>query len=175
MHNRVWMPLFGILFSSALFANEAAEPTERGTTAVVPAYSRAYDPARDPYADGRDALALARDTDRRVLIELGGEWCQWCHVLERFWNRNARVRAALDRHFVLLKVNVSEENDNATFLAGLPPNLGFPHIYVAADDGQILHSQDTAEFLVDGHYDERRMLGFIERWRTPDDDVEAER
>ena len=133
---------------------------------TLPEYSRGYDPARDPFADGRDALALARQTQRRVLIALGGEWCQWCKALGNFLTGNARVRSQLDRHFVVLKVNVSEENDNAEFLAGLPPNMGFPHVYVTADDGRVLHSQDTAQFLSDGRYDEARILAFIERWRA---------
>ncbi len=147
------------------------------TSAVVaeglPSYSQGYDPARDPFADGRDALALAQRTQRRVLIELGGEWCQWCKALDRFLSDNERVHEPLHRHFVVLKVNVSEENDNAEFLAGLPENLGYPHIYVAAGDGRVLHSQDTAQFLADGRYDEARVLDFIERWRPAEAEVVA--
>lgn len=134
---------------------------------LQPPYSRGYDPARDPFIDGRDALALARQTNRRVLIELGGDWCRWCQALEHFLTRDTRLNEQLHRDFVVLKVNVSEENDNAEFLAGLPPNLGYPHIYVSDADGRIIHSQDTADFLRNGRYDEQRILAFLERWRAP--------
>ena len=48
----------------------------------LPAYSQGYDPARDPFSDGRAALRLAMETRRKVLIEVGGDWCSWCHVLD---------------------------------------------------------------------------------------------
>lgn len=86
-------------------------------------------------------------------------------MLDRFLNSNEQVRRQLHAHFVLLKVNVSEDNDNAGFLASLPPTMGYPHMFVSAADGSILHSQDTAEFLEDGHYSLARFLHFIEHWR----------
>lgn len=137
------------------------------TANELPPYSRAYSPARDPFVDGRAAISLARQTQRRVLIELGGDWCRWCIVLDRFLAANAQVRQQLHRHFVVLKVNVSDANDNAAFLAGLPPNQGYPHIFVADRDGSIIHSQDTARFLVNGQYSPQRVLAFIQRWRLP--------
>jgi thioredoxin-related protein len=50
----------------------------------LPAYSRVYDESRDPIVDGREALKLAQETQRKVLIEVGGDWCSWCHVLDGF-------------------------------------------------------------------------------------------
>jgi thiol:disulfide interchange protein len=135
----------------------------------LPAYSVGYDPARDPFSDGRDALRLARETGRRVLVEVGGDWCSWCHVLDRFLDQHPAVRTKLHEKFVVLKVNVDESNDNAEFLAGFPPTLGYPHMYVTASDGTILHSQDTAEFLHDGRYSARRFLDFVYRWEEQDE------
>jgi len=138
----------------------AVEPDE------LPVYSRTYDVNRNPNADGRAALQLARQTSRRVLIEVGGDWCSWCHVLDRFINDNPRLRSRLHETFVVLKVNVSDENDNAQFMASLPPNLGFPHMYITDADGVVLHSQDTAEFRHKGKYSEQRILAFLERWQV---------
>jgi len=130
----------------------------------LPAYSLGYDPARDPFSDGRDALQLARETDRRVLIEVGGDWCSWCHVLDRFLNQQPIIRTKLYERFVVLKVNVDNNNNNAEFLSAFPPALGYPHLYITSNDGSIVHSQDTAEFLHNGKYSQRRILGFIDRW-----------
>ena len=136
----------------------------------LPPYSRGYSPARDPFADGRDAIKTAQASQRRVLIELGGDWCRWCRwcmALDRFLADNAPVRERLHRHFVILKVNVSEDNNNAAFLAGLPPTQGYPHLFVANMNGRVIHSQDTAQFLANGHYNVQRVLAFIEHWRRP--------
>lgn len=131
---------------------------------ALPAYSSGYDPARDPFADGRAALQLARDTQRKVLIEVGGDWCSWCHVLDWFLNVHPALRIRLHQTFVLLKVNVDEVNGNSEFLAVFPRPPGYPHMYITDTDGTILFSQDTAEFLQDGKYSEQRFRAFLDRW-----------
>ena len=135
----------------------------------LPAYSLGYDPARDPFSDGRDALQLARETDRLVLIEVGGDWCSWCHVLDRFLDRHPAIWSKLHERFVVLKVNVDDSNDNAEFLAAFPPAMGYPHMYVTRNDGSVVHSQDTAEFLRDGKYSQQRFLAFLDRWGRQDE------
>lgn len=131
----------------------------------VPEYSRLYDPKRDPFVDGREAIANAQATQRRILIELGGDWCAWCNKLERFIAGNKTVKTKLYKNFVVLKVNVSDENDNREFLSAFPKVIGYPHFYVAESDGSVLYSKDTAELLENGKYSEQRFLVFIERWR----------
>ena len=133
----------------------------------LPPYSQAYDPARDPFADGRAALKLARETNRRVLIEVGGDWCRWCHVLNKFLAENNDIREQLHRYFVILKVNVSEANDNADFMAGFPQPLGYPHIYITESDGRIIFSKDTAELLENSRYSVQRFQQFIDKWKLP--------
>jgi len=133
----------------------------------LPAYSRAYDPARDPFADGRAALKLAQETNRRVLIEIGGDWCRWCHVLDKFLAENQKTRERLHRNFVILKVNVSEANDNAEFMAGFPKPIGYPHIYITEADGSIIFSKDTAELQENYRYSVPRFQQFIDKWKLP--------
>lgn len=130
----------------------------------LPAYSQGYDPKRNPFSDGRAALQLAKDTQRRVLIEVGGDWCKWCHVLDRFLNEHPSLQAQLHETFVLLKVNVDEVNDNAEFLSAFPRALGYPHMYVTDNEGVILFSQDTAEFLRNGKYSEQHFRLFLKHW-----------
>jgi len=68
--------------------------------------------------------------------------------------------------FVVLKVNVSDVNDNAEFMASLPPAMGYPHMYITDSNGDVLHSQDTAEFLVNKKYSESRFMAFLDRWHS---------
>jgi len=114
-------------------------------------------------------LALARDSNRKVLIEVGGEWCSWCHVLDRFLNEHPSLRSRLNETFVVLKVNVDATNDNAEFLSAFPRTLGYPHMYITDSTGTILFSQDTAEFLQDGRYSEQRIQAFLDRWDNKHD------
>ncbi|MCB1875282.1 MAG: thioredoxin family protein [Chromatiales bacterium] len=131
---------------------------------TLPEFSTAYGVERDPFVDGRTALALAKASGRHVLIELGGDWCVWCHRLDGFLASKPALHQALHNAFVLLKVNVSEENDNAEFLKDFPRALGYPHMYVSDTDGNLLQSQDTAQFIIDNRYAEKPFYDFIERW-----------
>jgi len=135
-------------------------------TASLPAWSRNYDPARDPAADGRAAIDLARRTNRLVLIVIGGNWCVWCQRLDLFLDTHPDLRTRLHRQFVVLKVNVSEANENADFLAGLPRFVGYPHAFIADARGRILHSQDPRAWLKDGQYSPARFRAFLNRWQA---------
>jgi hypothetical protein len=68
---------------------------------------------------------------------------------------------------VILKVNVSDANDNAKFLAAFPRPLGYPHMYIADNTGKLLKSKDTGEFFHQGKYARDRFLAFCEKWQMP--------
>ena len=65
----------------------------------------------------------------------------------------------------MLKVNVSDENDNSEFLKAFPKPLGYPHMYVTEKNGSVLWSKDTADFLVNGSYSRDRFNTFFDRWK----------
>jgi len=96
--------------SPSLFAQqEGSAPTAAVPPAApVPTFAiGAFDPARDAEKDLRDAVALAGRSGRRVLMDVGGEWCVWCRRLDTLWATNAGLRAYRDSNYVTLKVNWS--------------------------------------------------------------------
>jgi thiol-disulfide isomerase/thioredoxin len=127
----------------------------------LPDYSQGFDPARDPFVDGDNALRLARESGRRVLIEAGGEWCMYCKRLDHYIHGNPMVREALYKNFVVLKVNISDKNDNREFMAKIH---AYPHFFITESDGTLIHSQDTSRFLHRGVYSESLILEFIDKW-----------
>lgn len=157
-----------IMKSLLFFVFIIIAPLANASSELIPDYSRNYDPTRDPFADGRKAIINAQQTKRRILIELGGNWCAWCKKMDRFIAENRKIKKKLYESFVVLKVNVSDENDNHEFLSSFPKTLGYPHFFVSGRDGSVLYSKDTAELLENGEYSEKRFLEFIERWRDYD-------
>ena len=139
--------------------------TQAALSAGLPLYSLHYDPKRDAMQDGRDAIKLAKETNRRILIEVGGDWCKWCHLLDRFLNKHPEIKTQLHQTFVLLKINVSEENDNSVFLKVFPPVPGYPHMYVTESNGRLLLSKDTGQFLVNGKYSKKRFKEFFKKFK----------
>ncbi|WP_248289538.1 thioredoxin family protein [Thalassotalea sp. Y01] len=135
---------------------------------ALPLYSKVYDPKRDPFQDAKDAIKLANESERNVLIEIGGDWCTWCHKIDAFLAANPDIYKQLHDTFVLLKINVSDVNENADFMAGFPKVLGYPHMYVSTGQGKVILSKDTAEFLDNSGvaYSREAWLEFIDTFNA---------
>lgn len=123
-----------------------------------------FDPSRDGAADVAHAVALARVHGKRVIVDVGGEWCSWCHILDRFIATTPGVRALIDTRYVWVKVNYSKENRNEALLARWPKVTGYPHLFVLDANGTLLHSQDTGALEAGNGYDKARLLDFLRRW-----------
>ncbi len=130
---------------------------------VVPA----YDPQRDPAQDLAQVLTQTRTSGKRILIEVGGDWCTWCHALDRYIHDNEAVSEALRANFVVLKVNYSEENTNESFLSQYPEIPGYPHIFVLESTGELLHSQNTGDLEEGKSYSNEAFLSFLNKWSPP--------
>jgi len=135
-------------------------------TDSLPLYSKVYDDKRDPFADANAAITLANQTGRNVIIEVGGNWCTWCHKMDAFLAENPDIYQKLHEKYVLLKINVSDSNENEAFMKGLPPVLGYPHMYVSTAQGKMLLSKDTADFLKNGNYSRHSWLTFLDKWQA---------
>ena len=123
-----------------------------------------YDALRNADQDIRDAVAEANRTHRRVLLEVGGEWCSWCHTLDNYFDAHRDLTALRDRNFVILKINFSEENQNREVLSRYPAIPGYPHFFVLDTDGKFLHSQDTSPLESGKSYDLERLTDFLKKW-----------
>jgi thiol:disulfide interchange protein len=125
-----------------------------------------YDPSRNAEADLTSALALAQSTGRNVLLDVGGDWCVWCHILDRYLAGKREVGDAFAASFVIVKINWSPDNKNTAFLSRYPKAEGYPHFIVLAPDGKLLESKNTAELEQGDSYNRRKMLAFAKKWRV---------
>ena len=123
-----------------------------------------YDPKRDAAQDIREAAVEAKRTHRRVLVEVGGEWCSWCHHMDDFFAAHSDLTELRDKKFVMLKVNFSEENPNKELLSQYPAIAGYPHIFVLDSDGTLVHSQDTSALEEGKSYNLERFTTFLAYW-----------
>jgi thiol:disulfide interchange protein len=137
--------------------------------ALVPAWSgdarlpERFEPQRDAAADLELALSIAQQQGKRVLVDVGGEWCSWCHILDRFIAANDDVRAVVQTRYVWLKVNFSPQNKNELLLSRWPKVTGYPHLFVLNANGQVIRSQATSELEAGQGYNRAKVLGFLEK------------
>ncbi len=123
-----------------------------------------YDPARDPEQDLRDAQTEAGRSGKRILLDVGGEWCSWCHRLDTFFEQNTRLLELRNRNFIMLKINVSPGNSNKRFLSHYPTIPGYPHLFVLEANGKLLRSQDTGQLELGSSYSLARLEAFLTKW-----------
>jgi uncharacterized protein YyaL (SSP411 family) len=60
---------------------------------------------------GAEALKLARETDRPILLSIGYSACHWCHVMAHESFEDPEVAAEMNRHYVNIKVDREERPD----------------------------------------------------------------
>ncbi|MET0808307.1 MAG: thioredoxin family protein, partial [Pseudoxanthomonas sp.] len=139
--------------------------------AAIAALNAQFDPARDPVADLATAKVEAQRGGKRIILDVGGEWCPWCHLMDGFIEGDAQIRSFRDANYVWMKVNYSEDNENAAFLSQFPAVKGYPHLFVLDADGKLLHSQFTGELEADKGqkkgYDRGRFFAFMKQWAPP--------
>jgi uncharacterized protein YyaL (SSP411 family) len=65
----------------------------------------------DWYPWGEEALRLARERDKPILLSVGYSACHWCHVMAHESFEDADIARTMNRHFVNIKVDREERPD----------------------------------------------------------------
>jgi thiol-disulfide isomerase/thioredoxin len=105
-----------------------------------------YDTSADADRDVARAFAQARSEHKRVLIDLGGNWCGDCRVLAAIMEL-PEVQRFVDAHYVVVVVDVGRFNRNLQIPArfGITQRLeGVPSVLIADPDGVLVNAGHTA-------------------------------
>lgn len=60
---------------------------------------------------GADAFQMAKVLRRPILLDIGADWCHWCHVMDHDTYMSAEVAALINAHFIPIKVDRDERPD----------------------------------------------------------------
>jgi thioredoxin-related protein len=160
----LWLLATMLYFSAAPCLAKRAPTSKANPAASQKGLEERYDPRRDPEGDLAAASAEAKPSNKNIFVVVGGEWCSWCHTFERFLGEHPNLAALLERNYVLMKVNMSQENPNRVFLSRFPYIHGYPHIFIMDADGKLIRSQST-NVLEDGKsYNAERFKKFLEQF-----------
>lgn len=116
-----------------------------GVSAVAWAADKPFDPTRDPANDLQAAMQRAQAEHKNILMDVGGNWCGWCLVLEKTLHDDPTLDGLLEKNYVVLHVNFSQENQNTPFLHNYPEAKGYPAWYVLSPQGRLLKAENTSE------------------------------
>lgn len=109
---------------------------------------------------------MAKQENKHVMIFIGGNWCPWCLKLNKFINEDAEIKAALYDHYEVVKMNYDKEHTNMPTLTKLdfPQRFGFPVIVILDQNGDRIHTQNSAYLEKDKSYDKKKLSGFFKDW-----------
>ena len=152
------------ILASALLIPVVAAPVHAQVPTEAKKETAKFDPKRDPDKDLAAAIKLATKENKRIMLDVGGEWCSWCHKLDKFFETNDEARKILKDKYVVVKVNFSPENENKAFLGRYPKINGYPHLFVLDKSGKLLHSQDTGLLETGPSHDPAKVIPFLNKW-----------
>lgn len=125
-----------------------------------------YDESADGARQLADALAQAKAQHKRVMLQFGANWCAPCHKLHEFLETDKNVSDALNRHYVVVMVDVNKgHNDNLCAMYG--PLAGLPTIVILDNDGKKLTTENPEKWAEGGHHDPEKVLAFLQEWISP--------
>lgn len=150
-----------------LFAASVSAKHGKNADPPQPAKPASYDASRDPAKDLQQAIAVATKTNRKILLEVGGDWCVYCHIMDQTFDKHPELQRARDENYVTVKVNYSKENPNQEFLSRYPKIPDYPHFFVLDSKGTLLLSQPTHKFEHGRTYNAGKIEDFLKKSTAP--------
>jgi len=123
-----------------------------------------YPEVSSAQSDIQAALAEAKRTHKRIILDFGGDWCGDCQVLDIYFNQapNAELLA---KNFVKVNINIGRMDANLDIAHkyGVPVH-GVPALAVLDSNGKVLVSQDK-EFADMRHMESTSVTEFLNKWK----------
>lgn len=136
---------FLLLAPPALGAAPAPKLSITGLQQLPIVTMRPYDEKADANAQVDRAFANAKKSGKRVLIDLGGNWCPDCIVFANFI-KLPEMRRFMDAHYEVAMVDVGRFDRNLQVPArfGFKTRLkGVPMLIIATPDGKLVNRDDV--------------------------------
>ncbi|MBS1730230.1 MAG: thioredoxin family protein [Bacteroidetes bacterium] len=127
-----------------------------------------YNPSENAQEGIDHAIALAKQQNKHVFIQAGGNWCIWCLRFNKFVNQDVHIDSVLKKNYIIYHLNYSKENMNKPVFEkyGFAQRFGFPVFIILDGDGKLLHIQNSAYLEQGNGYSEEKVLDFLNNW-TP--------
>jgi thioredoxin-related protein len=126
-----------------------------------------YDEEADAMAAVDAAMARANANGKRVLIDLGGNWCPWCRILAGVMEL-PEMKTFMDAHFEVVTVDISSAQGKIDRNLHVPERFGtneiggVPWILVLESDGTLLNS--SYEVTDANHEQPQQMADWLASW-----------
>ena len=155
-------PKLPVLAAAVVAALALAAATARPSSREI------YPDPSQAKADLAAGLKTAAQSNKRVIVDFGGNWCGDCQVLDIYFH-NPQNRPILESNYVLVHINIGRMDENLDIAEhfGIPVTLGVPALAVLSPNGKILYGQRGGEFSHMGKMESSAVTRFLVQWRPP--------
>ena len=114
--------------------------------------------------DINTALAEAKRTHKRVILDFGGNWCPDCQVLNIYFHRSPNAEL-LAKYYILVDVNIGRMDANLELAHkyGVPVT-GVPALAVVDGNGKVVYAQ-SKEFEDMRTMQPSAVTEFLTKWK----------
>jgi thiol:disulfide interchange protein len=127
----------------------------------------------DTHAEGEqllaEALQTARAENKRVLLDMGANWCSDSQGMFQLLTTNTPIRRMIQDNYVFTMVDVNKNgfkarNEKLVERLGNPISNGIPALLVLDASGKVLNT-DPDERLTDSDHDRPAIvLAYLRKW-----------
>ncbi|HEY0106590.1 MAG TPA: thioredoxin family protein [Rhizomicrobium sp.] len=168
MRTIAWIAVAGALCTAVASAAPAPHVGIAGL-ADLPVVVRApYDESANADKDVAAAFARARHSHKRVLVDLGGNWCGDCVVLANIMQL-PEVKRFVEAHYEVVSVDIGRENKNLQIPARFGVDLagGVPTVLIVTADGRTVIDAGHIAALEDArHMTPQGIADWLAQWAS---------
>ena len=156
------------LLAAPAFALADVPAPQIGEPALKQPLPLPYDVNANAPADVDAALARATATGKRVIVDLGGNWCGDCRVFAAIMDVPA-VKKFIDAHYEVVQVNVGRYDTNLEIPArfGLDKPKAAPTTLIVSPDGKLLNGDDLVALKDARSMTPQAVLDWLAHWAAP--------
>ena len=123
-----------------------------------------YPPIEQAPVDVKKALAEAKRTHKRVLLDFGGDWCPDCQVLNYYFAQSPNADL-LAKNFIRVNVNAGRIDANLDLAKQYGVELKGVHALSVIDpNGTVVYAQKK-EFSNMRHMESSDVTQFLNQWK----------
>ena len=155
------------LLSAAIAAGTFAQKpaNDAGLLESVTPAPNLYREDADAKNEIETAQKSAQETNKRILVIFGANWCYDCHVLDQALHRG-EAGQIVSQSFLLVHVDIGEgeKNPDLVKLYKIPLDRGVPAVAILDRDGRLLYSSGQGEFEAARRMMKKDLLAFLKKW-----------
>ena len=128
-----------------------------------------------PYDDRADAdkalaatIAKAKASGKRVLIDLGGNWCTDCRILAAVMEL-PELKPFVAKHYEVVEIDVGRMNRNLQIPAkyGVTKLVGVPTVLIVEPDGKLINATNSADLADARSMNPQGIANWLAKWAKP--------